>query len=133
MNPEPFFAQGGIPAGSDAAKGFFFFGVPAGRILTISAMSYWGGDSGENYALVLVPASQEVNDVAIDGAAGMLYLAAPAKGGGNTVSYQGEWIGDLIPSANMDIPGPCSVVIASTNASNAAAFYSGVYGVMRDL
>jgi hypothetical protein len=63
----------------------------------------------------------------------MLYLAAPAKGGGNTVSYQGEWIGDLIPSANMDIPGPCSVVIASTNASNAAAFYSGVYGVMRDL
>lgn len=130
--PEPFYALGELPAGSDAAKGFFFFGVPEGRILTISAMSYWGGDSGENYALVVVPAGQAVHDVAIDGGEGMFYLASPAKGG-SASSYQALWIGDLMPSANPVIPGPCSVVIASTNASNAAAFYSGVYGVMRDL
>jgi len=131
-NPEPFHALGELPAGSDAAKGFFFFGVPEGRLLTLAAMSYWGGDSGENYQLVVVPASQEVHDVAIDGLVGMAQLASPAKGG-SLASYQAGWIGDLMPSANVAIPGPCSVVIASTNASPAVAFYSVAFGVMSDL
>ncbi len=132
-NAEPFYAQGEIPAGSDAAKGFFFFGVPEGRCFSLTAAAYWGGDSGENYAMVVVPASQEVNDVAIDGTSGMVYLASPAKGGGNTASYQGEWVGDLLPNTNCKIPGPCSVVLASTNAANAAAFLSAAFGIMHDL
>jgi len=132
-NPEPFFALGELPAGSDAAKGFFFFGVPEGRKLTITALSYWGGDSSENYQLIVVPASQGVHDVAIDGAAGMFCIASPGKGA-STASYQALWAqGGGRFMGNTDIPGPCSVVIASTNLANAAAFYSGVYGVMSDL
>jgi len=132
-NPEPFFALGEIPAGSDAAKGFFFFGVPEGRKLLITNASYWGGDGGENYQLVIVPASQAVNDVAIDGANGMFCLATPAKGG-NAASAQGVWIGQITnATTNLSIPGPCSIVMASFNSANAAAFYSGVYGVMCDL
>ena len=132
-NPEPFFALGEIPAGSDAAKGFFFFGVDPGRELVISAISYWGGDSSENYQMVIVPASQSVHDVAIDGGEGMFCFGTPAKGG-NAVSMQGSWNNNAVmPVGNTTIPGPCSVVLASTNAANAAAFYSGVYGYMRDL
>jgi len=133
MNSEPFYASGELPAGSDAANGFFFFGVPEGRMLTIASCSYWGGDTGENYQLVIVPASQSVHDVDIDGAAGMFCIATNAKGG-STASMQALWLNQgVMPSGNTAIPGPCSVVIASTNASNAAAFYSGVYGVMSDL
>jgi len=133
-NPEPFYALGELPAGSDAAKGFFFFGVPKGRCFSVTAASYWGGDTGENYQLVVVPASQEVNDVAIDGMAGMVCLGSPAKGGGNDASYQGLWLNDgVMPSGNTDIYGPCSVVIASTNASPAAAFFSVAFGIMHDL
>ena len=132
-NPEPFFALGELPAGSDAAKGFFFFGVPEGRVLTLSAMSYWGGDTGENYQLVIVPASQSVHDVAINGVAGMICLGSPAKGG-STASYQALWLNDgVMPSGNTMIIGPCSVVIASTNASPAVAFLSAAFGVMHDL
>jgi hypothetical protein len=133
-NAEPFYAIGELPAGSDAAKGFFFFGVPEGRALTICAASYWGGDTGENYQLIIVPASQNLNDVAIDGGVGMICIGSPAKGGGNDASYQGMWLNDgVMPSGNTLLAGPCSVVIASTNASPAAAFYSGVFGVMHDL
>jgi len=132
IKPEPFFALGELPAGTDAARGFFWFGVPEGRILTITAASYWGGDTGENYQAVIVPASQEVNDVAIDGAVGMFAMGSPAKGA-STASYQALWLNDgVMTGVNPSIPGPCSVVIASTNASNAAAFFSGVYGVMHD-
>jgi len=130
-NPEPFYALGELPAGSDAAKGFFFFGVPAGRILTIATASYWGGDSGENYQLIIIPASQSTHDVAIDGGVGQLCIASPAKGG-STASYQALWNWGETNRTGV-IPGPCSVVIASTNASNAAAFLSGVFGVMHDL
>jgi len=130
-NPEPFFALGELPAGSDAANGFFFFGVPEGRLLTLTACCYWGGDSGENYQLIIIPASQSVHDVDIDGAVGMFCFASPAKGG-STASYQAIW-NPVLDGGPATIPGPCSVVIASTNASNAAAFYSGVYGVMSDL
>jgi len=130
-NPEPFFALGELPAGSDAANGFFFFGVPEGRMLSITALSYWGGDTGENYQLIIVPASQSVHDVDIDGAVGMFCIGSPAKGG-STASYQALWNWGEVQRTG-EIPGPCSVVIASTNASNAAAFYSGVYGVMSDL
>jgi hypothetical protein len=132
-NAEPFFAQGEIPAGSDAAKGFFLLGVPEGRLLTISAASYWGGDSSENYQMVIVPSSQSVHDVAIDGGEGMFCFATPAKGG-NSVSMQGNWNNNAVMAVgNTTIPGPCSVVIASTNAANAAAFYTGIYGFMCDL
>jgi len=132
-NPEPFFALGELPAGSDAAKGFFFFGVPEGRKLTIAACSYWGGDTGENYQLIIIPASLSVHDVAIDGGQGMICIATNAKGN-STASMQAQWLNQgVMPSGNTEIPGPCSVVIASTNLSNAAAFYSGVYGVMSDL
>ena len=131
INPEPFYALGELPAGTDAAKGFFFFGVPAGRILSITCLSYWGGDTGENYQLVVIPASQAVNDVAIDGTAGQFVYGTPAKGA-STASYQAIW-NPVIDGGPRQIPGPCSVVIASTNASNAAAFYSGCYGVLHDL
>ena len=132
-NPEPFFALGELPAGTDAAKGYFFFGVPEGRQLTITAASYWGGDTGENYQLVIVPASLGVSDVAIDGSVGMFCIGSPAKGG-STASYQALWLNDgVMTGVNPAIPGPCSVVIASTNASPAVAFSSGVYGVMHDL
>ena len=130
-NAEPFYALGELPAGTDAAKGYFFFGVPEGRILTITAASYWGGDSGENYQLVIVPASLGVSDVAIDGSVGMFVYGSPAKGG-STASYQAIW-NPVLDGGPLTIPGPCSVVMASTNASNAAAFFSGVFGVMHDL
>lgn len=131
-NPEPFYALGELPAGSDAAKGFFFFGVDAGRELVVTTLTYWGGDSGENYQLVIVPASQSVHDVAIDAGQGMFLLASPAKGG-SAASYTALWNNNSVAVNNITIPGPCSVVVASTNASPAAAFYSGVYGYMRDL
>jgi len=132
-NPEPFIAQGEIPAGSDAAKGFFFFGVSEGRILTISALSYWGGDTGENYQMVIVPAGEKIKNVSVAGSLGMFSIGSPAKGG-STETYQALWNNNAVSAVgNLTIPGPCSVVIASTNAANAAAFYSGVYGVMHDL
>ncbi len=131
-NPEPFYALGHLPAGTDAAKGFFLCGIPEGRALTISTACYWGGDTGENYQCVITPPSQQVNDVAIDGEVGMLVLFEIAKGGGNTASLQALWSAQNA-GANRIVPGPCSLVIASTNASNAAEFVAGIYGIMHDL
>ena len=108
-------------------------GVPEGRILTITALSYWGGDTGENYQMVVIPASQKTHNVSIAGSQGQFSIGSPAKGG-STESYQALWNNNAVGAVgNTMIPGPCSVVIASTNAANAAAFYSGVYGFMCDL
>jgi len=124
--------MGELPAGTDAARGYFLCGVGAGEMLTITTCSYWGGDQGENYQVVIVPPSQLVTDVPIDGGVGMFTIFEIAKGGGNTASLQALWSAQSTGS-NREIVGPCSLVIASTNASNAAAFYTGIYGYVTTL
>ena len=123
---EYFSAQGTIPAGSDASKEFFLCGVPAGRILWISAISAWGGDLGDFYEVNLVPSSQQVNNVTIDGAVGMTVLMNELKGGG-TAANQTSWPSGLGGMGNMRIAGPVSLLI-SASAANTAAFSTNIIG-----
>ena len=118
-----------IPAGSDANKGFYAFGVPAGKQFNLCAACYWGGDSAEIYQLSIVPAGNPVHDVTIDPTTGVVTWQEQAKGGGAAAhppiwptSFQG-----MSPLA-----GPCSIVV-SASAANTNAFFATLYGTVSDL
>lgn len=130
MAHEPQFIFAEIPAGSDANKGFYAFGVPPGKQFNLCAACYWGGDSAEIYSLIVVPAGNPIHDETIDPTSGMVTWLEQAKGGG-AAGHPPMWPRNAV-SANPILPGPCSVVV-SASASNAAAFFATLYGTVSDL
>ena len=122
-------AVSSIAAGTDADKGWFLAGVPDGKVLTISQVAYWGGDTGQSYDLILVPASQEVNDVAINGEVGMIPLVTRGSGGASTAAQMETWQSQ---ASYNPIPGPVSICICS-DTSVSTAFFASILGILTDL
>jgi len=122
---------GEVPAGADAAKNFVIGSVPEGQKLFVSAMSYYGGDSGERYGINLIPASQAVSDATVDADSGGINWAYPMTGGLQlvttpvTMPQNNSW-------NNNPIPGPCTIAI-STVAASAAKLVVNMLGILEDL
>ena len=127
----PFSALITLPAGSDAEKGFYGFGVAEGKQLNIAGAGYLGGDSNELYLLVIVPvsATASLNDVDIDQSLGMVPFFTQMKGGATAPLAEPP---GLTSGGNRVIPGPCSVLIQS-NDTNTAVFTMSLWGTMSDL
>jgi len=128
---EPFAAICTLPAGSDAEKGFYSFGVPEGKQLNICLASYVGGDATEVYQLVAVPvsATASLNDVNIEAPLGMVAFFAQMKGGALAPMAT---VPSLFGQTYQIVPGPCSVLIAAS-AANTAQFSCNVRGTISDL
>ena len=122
-------AVASIAAGTDSDKGWFLTGVPAGKVLTISQVAYWGGDTGQSYDLILVPASQAVNNVTIDGEVGMMPLVGRGSGGASTAARMETWQSQ---ASYNPIPGPVSICICSDGAVS-TAFFASLLGILTDL
>ena len=123
--------QGTVPAGADATKNFVIGAVPEGKKLFVSAVSYYGGDAGERYGINLIPASQGVENVTVDGSTGGMNWMYPIAGGAQTVNTP-----LTVPQSNSwnnnPIPGPCTIAI-STVLANAAALTVNMLGILEDL
>ncbi|HIA04789.1 MAG TPA: hypothetical protein EYN66_23325 [Myxococcales bacterium] len=122
--------QGTIPAGSDANKMFPLGAVPEGKRFILSGMSGSGGDSGERYGINLVPASQSISDVTTSTAAGVISWLYPINGA--ATDAQPLMTGGSVGLFNPMIPGPCTICIASYNAT-AAALVVNMVGILEDL
>ena len=119
-----------IPAGSDANKGFYAFGVPEGKQFNIVAACYWGGDSAEIAQLTIVPAGNDLNDVTIDPTTGMVTWMEQAKGGA-AAGHPAAW--PAMPGGqNTPLAGPLSIVF-SASAANTNAWFCTLYGTVSNL
>jgi len=121
-------AVSSIAAGTDADKGWFLAGVPEGKILTISQVAYWGGDTGQSYDLILIPAGMEVNNVTIDGEVGMMPLVGRGSGGASNKAEMETWQSQ---ASYNPIPGPVSICICSDTAVS-TAFFASLLGILSD-
>lgn len=123
--------QGEAPAGADATTNWAIGGVPEGKRLTVTAISYYGGDSGERYGINLIPASQGVNGSTVDADAGQICYHYPMAGGTQTVNtpIPVTQYGGL---AFAPIAGPCTIAI-STVTGNAAKLVVNLLGILEDL
>jgi len=122
--------QGTVPAGTDADKMFPIGAVPEGARFILSGLSASGGDAGERYGINLVPASQAVSDVTTSTAAGVISWLYPINGAASDA--QPLMTGGTTGLFNPMIPGPCTLCIASYNAT-AAALVVNMVGVLEDL
>jgi len=122
---------GTVPAGADATKNFVIGSVPEGKKLLVSAMSSYGGDSGERYGINLIPAGQAVNNATVDASTGGINWLYPIAGGIQTVNdpvtipQNNSW-------NNNPIPGPCTIAVSTVTAS-AAALVVNMLGILEDL
>jgi len=119
-----------VPAGSDADKMFPLGGVPEGKRFILSGMSASGGDAGERYGINLVPASQPISDVTTSTAIGVISWLYPINGG--ATDAQPLMTGGSVGLFNPMVPGPCTLCIASYNAT-AAALVVNMVGIIEDL
>jgi len=122
--------QGTIPAGSDADKMYALGAVPEGKRFILSGMSGSGGDAGERYGINIVPASQAIQDVTTSTAAGVISWLYPINGG--ATDAQPLMTGGSVGLFNPMVPGPCTLCIASYNAT-AAALVVNMVGILEDL
>jgi len=131
MPHKPFSALVTLPAGSDAEKGFYAFGVGEGEQLNITQAGYTGGDSVEVYQLMIIPvgATSTLSDVAIDQSLGMVPLFSQMKGGATAPMAEPPVLFGTQP---VIVPGPCSLVICAS-AANTAAFVVSIWGTVSPL
>lgn len=122
--------SGSIPAGSDANKMFPLGAVPEGKRFILSAMSASGGDAGERYGINTVPASQAISDETTSTAAGVISWLYPINGG--ATDAQPLMTGGSVGLFNVMVPGPCTLCVASYNAT-AAAVVVNMLGIIEDL
>jgi len=124
------FVKGVLEAGSDANKGFYVFGVDAGKQFNCCAACFDGGDSNELYGLAIIPpTAAAVQDVTIDISVGMVTWMDTQKGApDNPVT----WTSIANGRGVMVLPGPCSVVMFS-NSAVAAAATTTLFGTISDL
>ena len=122
--------QGTIPASSDANTMWILGAVPEGKRFILSAVSASGGDSGERYGINLVPTSQPVVDETVSTAVGVISWLYPFNGG--ATDAQPLMTGGMTGLFNQMVPGPCTLAIASYNAT-AAAFVVNMVGILEDL
>ena len=123
-------AQGTLPAGSDAYKGFFVVGVPKDKQLNCVTASYTGGDSAEIYSLAILPPGYPIDDTDIDATIGVVQWMEQAKGG---LASPLQSLFPRVAQTGVTVaPGPCSIVVYS-NTSNAAVFTVALVGTISDL
>jgi len=123
-------AQGTLPVGSDAYKGFFVVGVPDDKQFNCVTASYSGGDSNEIYSLAILPAGYAINDTDIDATIGVIQWMEQAKGG--QVAPLQAMFPRIVQTGVCVAPGPCSIVVYS-NTSPAAVFTVALTGTISDL
>ena len=121
--------MGEVPAGADATKNFVIGSVPEGKKLIVSAVSFYGGDSGERYGINLIPASQAVNDATVDADTGGINWGYPMSGGIQTVNTPLSMTQSFYQTP---IPGPCTLAVSTVTAS-AAKLVVNVLGILEDL
>lgn len=122
--------NGEVPAGTDANKMFRVGSVPEGKKLTLTSVSYYGGDAGERYMLQIVPAGNPCDDITVDATSGVVNYGYPMGGASYAVTGPFNALCEWVFAAS--IPGPCSVAVSSL-AATAAAFPVTLLGVIEDL
>jgi len=131
-------AKAQLPAGADSAKNFPLTSIPEGKKLTMSVLSYWGGDASEYYALNAVPAGFATNNATMDADEGSANVVFKMTGGVYTASNPANALAwnNLTVSAigSITIPGPCTLCLCTAGTSSPAAAVNAVLiGILEDL
>ena len=127
-----------IPAGADNGKNFPLTSIPEGKKLTISVLSYWGGDASEYYSLNAVPAGFATNNASMDGDAGSANVVFKMSGGLFTAVFPANALAwnNLTVSGigSITLPGPCTLCLCTAGTSSSAVALNAVLiGIQEDL
>jgi len=131
-------AKAQIPAGADNGKNFPLTSIPEGKKLTVSVLSYWGGDSSEYYSLNAVPAGLATTNATMDAKQGMANIVFKMSGGLFTATFPANALAwnNLTVSGigSITLPGPCTLCLCTAGTSSpAVSFNSVLVGILEDL
>jgi len=130
MHGKRVWAKSKIPAGADNGRNFPIISVAEGRKLTISVLSYWGGDSSEYYSLNAVPAGLPTNNATMDGDVGSANIIFKMSGGLFTATFPANALAwnNLTVSGigSITIPGPCTLCLCTAGTSSPAVALKAV-------
>lgn len=124
--------SGEVPAGTDANKMFRVGSVPEGKRLIPTSISYYGGDAGERYHILLVPAGNPCDDTTVDATSGVVGYIYPLGGASYAVTGPLNALTETGNGLHGGIPGPCTIAVSSL-AATAAALPVTILGYYEDL
>jgi len=116
-------AKAKIPAGADNGKNFPITSIPEGKRLTISVLSYWGGDASEYYSLNAVPAGFATNNATMDSDTGSANIIFKMSGGLFTATFPAN----ALAWNNLTVSGTAGT------SSPAVALKAVLIGILEDL
>jgi len=125
--------KGGIPVGgSDNSKLWLVFSASENPVQLIAG-SYWAGDSGENYGLVMFPPGvpEGANGTAtITGAMGAVTINFQMAGGETAVTPAAVWPGQKTAGASPPVVPPFwSLYVLPVSGASAANFEVRLMGM----
>ena len=123
---------GSVPAGTDANKMFRIGSVPEGMKLIPTSVSYYGGDAGERYNILLVPAGNPCDDTTVDADTGTVGWIYPLGGASYAVTGPQNALTETGNGLIGGIPGPVTIAVSSL-AATAAALPVTILGYLEDL